>query len=282
MILFADSGSTKTSWLLYDPQNLSRQYFETLGINPVVQNHHEINAIVQQGEALLRHRDAVGAIHFYGAGCSSVERNAIVADVLRHIFKQAQVYIDHDMKAAGLAVCGGQPGIACILGTGSNSIFFDGELWHDSKVGIGYVLGDEGSGAYLGKQLLRDFIYGILPPEIGNVLKDEHRLTKDGILENVYKKPSPNRYLAGFAPVLSTFRQTEYVQQLLHGSFTDFFKYGVTPYPDYQQYPVGFVGSIARYFDTELIRVTEAFGCRPGKFVQRPIDDIADYFIDRG
>jgi N-acetylglucosamine kinase-like BadF-type ATPase len=185
------------------------------------------------------------------------------------------------MKAAGVAVCGGNPGIACILGTGSNSIFFDGENWHDSKVGIGYVLGDEGSGAFLGKHLLRDFIYGTLPPELEQYLKETCRLDKDVILENVYKKPSPNRYLAGFAPVLSEFRHTPYVQQLLHFSFTEFFKYGVTTYKNYQNYPVGFVGSIAKHFEEELNRVADEFGCRLGKFVQRPIDDIAEYFISK-
>ncbi len=281
MILFADSGATKTSWLLYDQATGNKQYFESRGINPVVQKHHEINDIVGQAQDLLKHNNEVEAIHFFGAGCSSAERNAIVADVLQLNFKNAKVYVDHDMKAAGIAVCGGKPGIACILGTGSNSILYDGEKWYGSKVGIGYVLGDEGSGAYLGKQLLRDFIYGILPKEMEQYLKDTYRLDKELILENVYKKLSPNRYLAGFGPVLSEFRKTEYVQQLLHFSFSEFFKYGVTSYKNYQQYPVGFVGSIAKYFDVELKQVAGEYGCTLGKFVQKPIDEIADYFINK-
>jgi N-acetylglucosamine kinase-like BadF-type ATPase len=280
MILFADSGSTKTSWLYYDPATKASYNYETLGINPVVQNHHEINETIGQNHELLKLKNYVKTIRFFGAGCSSTERNDIVRDVLQINFPNAQVYVDHDMTAAGIAVTSGKPGIACILGTGSNSILFDGNNWIESKIGMGYVLSDEGSGTFLGKYLLRDFLYEVLPQDIYQHLKEEMKLTKSDILEKVYKRPSPNRYLAGFAPVLTTFRNTDYVQKLLRFSFEEFFKYGVSSYENYQQYPLGFVGSIASHFKDELKDVADQFGCTLGKFVQRPIDDIAAYFIN--
>ncbi|MDB5226768.1 MAG: N-acetylglucosamine kinase [Bacteroidota bacterium] len=279
MILFADSGSTKTSWLFYNDSTKKKSDFETLGINPVIQNHHEINEIINQNADLLKLKDDVKVIRFFGAGCSSTERNDIVRDVLQINFPNAQVYVDHDMKAAGIAVTSGAPGIACILGTGSNSILFDGNNWVESKIGMGYVLSDEGSGAFMGKYLLRDFLYEILPAEIQKHLKEEMKLTKSEILEKVYKRPSPNRYLAGFAPVLTIFRDTPYVQHFLAFSFEEFFKYGVATYDNYQRYRVGFVGSIAYNFKDELKIVADKFGCELGKFVKRPIDDIAEYFI---
>lgn len=282
MILFADSGSTKTSWLLYDPANGKRQYFETLGINPIVHRHEEIYQKVYANQDLLAIADRVDQIRFFGAGCSSEERNKLAGAALKGIFQQADIHIDHDMKAAAYAICGNEPGIACILGTGSNSIFFDGENLIDSYGGIGYILGDEASGAYFGKQLIRDFLYHLLPGEIEKHLLEKYQLEKNTIFQLVYKEASPNRYLASFAPVFSVFRDTDYVQVSLQRGFTEFFDFHVSCFEHYQDYPIGFVGSIAIAFREEIQKVAEEFECRLGKFVHNPIDDIAQYFIDKG
>lgn len=279
MILFADSGSTKTSWLLYDKNDRSRKYFETLGINPIIHHHEEIFQKVYSNTDLVAVADKVEDIKFFGAGCSSPERNKLAQAALKSIFTKATIEIDHDMKAAAYAICGSEPGIACILGTGSNSIFFDGTNLVESYAGIGYILGDEASGAYFGKILLRDFLYHLLPVEIEQYLLAEYKLEKNTIFQLVYKEASPNRYLASFAPVLSKFRETDYVQVTLQKGFTEFFDFHVSCFENYQDYPIGFVGSIANSFKEELKKVADEFECNLGKFVQRPIDAIADYFI---
>ncbi|MBK6275240.1 MAG: hypothetical protein IPF58_11345 [Saprospirales bacterium] len=280
MILFADSGSTKTSWLLYNPTNKTKTYFDTLGINPTVQSHEEILQKIHTNQNLLAVANSVESVRFYGAGCSSVERNALVENALKTVFKNAKnINVDHDMKAAAIAICGSEPGIACILGTGSNSIFYDGENLTESYAGIGYILGDEASGAYFGKQILRDFLYHLLPEEINQHLIDEYKAEKNAIFPLVYKEASPNRYLASFAPILSKFRETDYVKVTLQRGFTEFFDFHISCFENYQEYPIGFVGSIAINFKEELQQVATDFECTIGKLVKNPIDDIADYFI---
>ncbi|HNY55714.1 MAG TPA: hypothetical protein PKI86_08810 [Chitinophagales bacterium] len=279
MILFADSGSTKTAWLLYDPATTSRKYFETVGINPIIHHHEEIYQKIFSNTELVASAPTVQEIKFFGAGCSSPERNRLAEAALKSIFTNATIEIDHDMKAAAYAICGSEPGIACILGTGSNSIFFDGETLVESYAGIGYILGDEASGAYFGKTILRDFLYHLLPQEIEAYLLSEYKLEKNTIFQLVYKEASPNRYLASFAPVLSKFRETDYAQVVLQKGFTEFFDFHVSCFENFQEYPIGFVGSIATTFKPELEKVAAEFECTLGKFVTKPIDEIADYFI---
>lgn len=278
MILFADSGSTKTAWLLYDKATQTKRYFETVGINPIIHHHEEIYQKIFSNSELIAVAGKVTEIKFFGAGCSSPERNRLAEAALKSIFTNANIEIEHDMKAAAYAVCGSEPGIACILGTGSNSIFFDGETLVESYAGIGYILGDEASGAYFGKTILRDFLYHLLPNEIEDYLLSEYKLENNTIFQLVYKEASPNRYLASFAPVLSTFRETDYAQVVLQKGFTEFFDFHVSCFENYQEYPIGFVGSIATIFKPELTKVADEFECTLGKFVTNPIDEIADYF----
>lgn len=279
MILFADSGSTKTAWLLYDAANNTRKYFDTVGINPIIHHHEEIYQKIYANSELVATAPLVTEIKFFGAGCSSPDRNRLAEAALKSVFTNAVIEIDHDMKAAAYAICGNEPGIACILGTGSNSIFFDGETLVESYAGIGYILGDEASGAYFGKTILRDFLYHLLPQEIEDYLLSEFKLEKNTIFQLVYKEASPNRYLASFAPVLSKFRDTDYAQVVLQKGITEFFDFHVSCFENYQEYPIGFVGSIANTFKPELEKVAAEFECTLGKFVTQPIDEIADYFI---
>ena len=282
MILFADSGSTKTSWLLYDDATGNKQYFDTLGIYPTTHSKDEIIQKIYSNPELIKTVPLVTEIKYFGTGCSSPERIGLVESALRDVFvKATSVMVDHDMKAAAIAICGSEPGIACIIGTGSNSIFYDGETLVESYAGIGYVLGDEASGAYFGKAIVRDFLYHLLPEEIEAYLLSEYKLEKNSIFQLVYKEASPNRYLASFAPVLSKFRETDYVQVVLQKGFTEFFDFHVSCFEHYQEYPIGFVGSIATIFKPELEKVANEFECTLGKFVTNPIDDIANYFIDK-
>ncbi|MBP6048948.1 MAG: hypothetical protein KA526_05655 [Chitinophagales bacterium] len=280
MTLFADSGSTKTSWLLYDNATGSKEYFTTLGIYPTIHSKEEIIQKIFSNPDLIKKIDNVNEIKYFGAGCSSAERIALVESALRDVFpKVTSVSVEHDMKAAAIAACGTQPGIACIIGTGSNSVFYDGVHLTESYAGIGYVLGDEASGAYFGKIILRDFLYHLLPQEIESYLLSEYKLEKNMIFHLVYKEASPNRYLASFAPILSKFRETDYVQVLLQRGFTEFFDFHITCFENYQDYPIGFVGSIATIFKNELEKVADDFECALGKFVTNPIDEIANCYI---
>lgn len=279
MILFADSGSTKTNWLLYNTTTKEKLHYETLGINPIIQHHEEIVQKIYANSELVAIAKEIEQVKFFGAGCSSIDRNNFTASAIKSVFKNAHIDIDHDMKGAAYAVCGSEPGIACILGTGSNSIFFDGNELVPSYAGIGYVLGDEASGAYFGKLILRDFLYHLLPEEIEKHLVQEYKLDKNTLFQLVYKEASPNRYLASFAPILSEFRNTDYVQVTLQRGFTEFFDFHVSCFEHYQDFPVGFVGSIANAFKEELKKVADEFECTLGKFVTKPIEEIADYYI---
>ncbi|QQR98023.1 MAG: N-acetylglucosamine kinase [Sphingobacteriales bacterium] len=279
MILFADSGSTKTNWLLYNTKTKEKLHFDTLGINPIIHHHQEIIDIISKNEVLVSFGMQIKTIHFFGAGCSSIERNLLAKNAMHNIFPKADIFIDEDMIGAGISICGNQKGIACILGTGSNSIYFDGQKWHESNGGIGFILGDEGSGSYFGKLILRDFLYQKLPHEIEHELKEKYHAEKNEIFHKTYKAISPNRYLASFAPILSTFRATEYVQLLLQEGFTSFIDYHVCCFPNYQEVPVGFVGSIASNFQSELAQVAWNFDIQLGKFVSQPIEEVANHFI---
>lgn len=281
MILLADSGSTKTSWLCYHLSSKEKMTFTTLGINPIIHHQEDIIRIISENKDLIALGNQIKKIYFFGAGCSSNSRNEIAKNAMQTIFNQAEIQIDEDMVAAGISICGGEKGIACILGTGSNSILYDGQNWHNSNAGIGFILGDEGSGAYFGKLLLRDFLYQTMPNEIYQYIKDNYKLTKDDIFSKVYKMPSPNRYLASFAPVLSEFRENDYCQMMLQNGFTEFFDYHITCFDDYKNMPVGFVGSIAYIFQDEIKNVAKSFDVQLGKFIKEPIDGLLDYYINK-
>lgn len=282
MLLIADSGSTKTDWVLTDRSSGERKYFQTAGFNPMVQQPEFIHGEIEKANDLLEFSQEVAEIKFYGSGCSSSTRKSVMVNILTTFFQNAEIVVDHDMNGAVIAACKGQPGFACIIGTGSNAVLFDGEKIVEPKgfLGIGYILGDEASGAYLGRILLRDFLYKIMPEEMQDYLKTHYHLHKDDILEHVYKKPNANTYMAGFTKILTPFRETEYVQYLLRYAFSEFFKYNILSFDNYQAYPVNFIGSIALHFEKELRATAETFNVRIGTITNKPVDSIVDFFVD--
>ena len=185
------------------------------------------------------------------------------------------------MNAAAFATCGDKPGIACILGTGSNSCVFDGKrvLEDGPTLGLGYILGDEGSGAYFGKKLLARFLYKELPAATTKILKDDYSLEKNKIYDAVYKKPHANVYLAGFAQVMSNSPDKEYMEQLAEEGFQEFFNHNVCCYDNYKQYPVHFVGSIAFHFKHILKKVAEGHGCQLGIVDKNPVYRLLEYHL---
>jgi N-acetylglucosamine kinase-like BadF-type ATPase len=279
MILIADSGSTKTEWvLLHHNQVICKAH--TQGINPYFQNSAQIEDILSLEllPALLPHQpQQVTQVFYYGAGCSAPEPVATVAKPLHNFFGSASIEVEHDLLAAARAACGNQPGIAAILGTGSNSCLFDGTHITANQPSLGFMLGDEGSGGYIGKQLLRLFLYRELTPELYEAFATEYELTKEVVLENIYKKPMPNRYAASFTRFVGKHIDHPQMHALVIQSFTDFFRHHITSYPNYQAYALSAVGSVAVVFETQLREVCDSYGIQLKHVIKQPIDGLISF-----
>jgi N-acetylglucosamine kinase-like BadF-type ATPase len=251
MILIADSGSSKTDWRVIHQDGRITQH-RGVGFNPYYQTSEEM-AIQMRHDFLINLESEIKEIYYYGAGCSSPNRKAEVVAALRTIFPNSLIEVDHDLAAAAKATCGHQAGIACILGTGSNSCDYDGKSIIDTKPAPGYILGDEGGGGYVGRKFLSDFIHDEMPIHIKEELLDKFSLTATTIQEHVYQKPFPNRYMASFCRFISEHKSDPYCYLLYYNSFQDFFKKHVMKYSNYQEKPVNFVGSIA-YYNSDILR----------------------------
>lgn len=281
MILVADSGSSKTDWLL----NLSGQEvqaFRTPGLNPYFLTEKEIVKILQDKAAeLVAYNNQVTEIYFFGAGCSSPDRHEIVSNALSILFPKAFISVDSDLLGSAYATCGHEKGLCCVLGTGSNISFFDGEEIHSGQYGLGFILGDEGSGTWFGKAMITDFLYGNMPADIHALFDKTYGLDKETVISNVYLKAGANSYLASFAKFLSEIRETVYGQSLLNNGLSTFIETNIKAYPQYHRYKCNFVGSIAYIFSDELKRVCTANGIQIGKIIQQPIHDLMEFILSR-
>lgn len=274
MQLIADSGSTKASWrAIFDDGSVVA--IETVGINPVFMEDETIEKIVREEVAPVTGPN-VGSISFYAAGAVGGEASAKLERCFGRIFPGAKVEAVSDVLAAARSVCGHKPGIACILGTGSNSCFYDGEGIEKNVRAGGFILGDEASGAYLGKRLLSDFIKGLLPPAIENELVKRYDLDYMKIVQKVYREEMPSRFLASLSPFINEFKNHPHIANLLKSSFEEFLRRNIIHY-DYKKYPVNFVGSIAFYYKDILEKAVNAAGMRMGVVIQKPIDGLVEY-----
>ena len=278
MILVADGGSTKTDWrLLRDGQEFKQM--QTSGFNPYLSGTDEIESILWKELQPYLNNTGISRIYYYGAGCSTVIRNQVVEQAFERVFPSAKICIDHDLIGAARALCGSNAGIAAILGTGSNSCFYDGTNIIDKIFSSGYLFGDEGSGAYMGKILLTAYLHDELPPVLAEKLNAEHLLSKESILENVYTKPTPNRFLASFSSFIFHNRDHPYLHELIFDNFRQFYKYQVCCYPGYRDVPVNFAGSVAYHYKELLLNVGQEFGIRTGKIIQSPIEGLVEYHL---
>jgi glucosamine kinase len=277
MIIVADSGSTKADWK-YQPN--SDHFVSTRGFNPFFHDHDFILTELN-GSPLREVANAATEVYFYGAGCSSPERNAIVHRALKAFFKQAKVVVGHDILGAAIATNFDEEGITCIIGTGSNSCHYDGKDWDQTVPALGYLLGDEASGSYLGRQLLADYLYKLLPPAIENQLREQYQLTKEVIFHQTYHEPNVNVYLASFARVLSGYLHEPYVQGVVKAGFRRFFEVHVMRYPRVHELPVHFVGSIAHHFEPLLDEVMAEKRLLKGKILKKPVHELYRYFTER-
>jgi len=276
MIIIADGGSTKTSWCLITESN-SKVYFNTEGYNPYFSDTPTIITSLQKNLPENLQKDALTEVYYYGAGCSTPENNEIVAAAMRAVFTKARVTVGHDLLAAARALLGIDAGFAAILGTGTNTCFYDGRNVTMNIDSLGYFLGDEGSGSYLGRRLVRDYMRGYLPEGMSKIFKDTYGLDNEAIFDHLYNKPLPNRFLASFSKFLYENNNFSYSREVVKKSFDDFFKNLVCHYPGYQEHTFNCVGSVAYNFRDVLEEVSLENGMEMGTIIRSPIDNLVYY-----
>lgn len=278
MRLTADSGATKTDWS-FGTNKRDARIVQTQGINPFHQTKEHIGRVLKEEllPQLEREKD-ITHIHFYGAGCTP-EKSAVVKDELKSLLPHAEVEVQSDLLGAARALCHREKGIACILGTGSNSCLFDGERIVGNVSPLGYILGDEGSGAHLGKRLASDCLKHQLPDHICQAFLEETGFTPAYIINKVYREPQANRFLASLTPFLSAHRTWPEIHELLVSCFGDFFRRNVMQY-DCEGMEVHFTGSIAWHFQDEVKEAAEALNIRTGKFIKNPINELMEYHFN--
>jgi len=255
MILIADSGSTKTDWRIINSKGEINQA-KTQGFNPYYQKYEEIRDEINT--QLLEHVQSseIQEIYFYGAGCSSQSNCNIVSQALKFSFPDAQIEVTHDLLAAARSLCGHEPGIACILGTGSNSCVFDGDKIIDNIPSLGYVIADEGGGTFLGKKLIADYLRKEMPADLERKMHKRFDLNKNTILDKVYNQEKPGRFIASFTKFIFDNIRESYMHDLVYNSFTEFFENNIVKYKNYKEYPIHFTGGVAFYFNDILRKVT--------------------------
>ncbi|CAM1366637.1 BadF-type ATPase [Tenacibaculum sediminilitoris] len=277
MILIADGGSTKVDWVALDDTKKEVLRTTTLGLNPSVLIKQEILSIINNTPDLLSLQNKALQIHFYGAGCgSSIAANSL-HNILKSVFKTAEIFVYEDTLAAVYASTHSKPGIVCILGTGSNSCYFDGKNIITNAPSLGYTLMDEASGNYFGKQLLRDFYYRKMPRKISLKFENSFNLDIDIVKTNLYKNSNPNVYLASFAKFMFEHKNEKYIRTLIKKGFQDFFIYRILPFEKNTKTPIYFIGSIAYFFKDILEQVALENKLTITDVIQRPIDNLIDF-----
>ena len=277
MILVADSGSTKTDWALLHPTRGDVLRMHTQGTNPTVLPADAIITIIAANEHLVACAPDVTALYFYGAGCTGDAAVAVMQQALQTIFSSARIFVHGDMMGAVYAVADDKPCVVSILGTGANSCLFDGNMISGLDHSLGYILGDEGSGAWFGKRLIRDHWYGWMPASIAASFEKQYPLTRADILQNTYKSNAPNAWLASFAPFVIMHQQTEYMQEVIFEGISDFFDAYITRFEHSDAYPVHWIGSLACALEQEIRVVAAENQLTMGKFIASPINGLIQY-----
>jgi len=279
MILIADCGSTKIDWCLLNGKKVEKQVF-TLGMNAVMLTEEEMRARISTElmPELSDYTSKIKEVYFYGAGCLSAEVCSNVANAIKANIPGAdKIEVYTDLLAAARALCGHEPGIACIMGTGSNSCFYDGEKIAANVSPLGFILGDEGSGAVLGKLFFGDLLKNQLPADVTAEFLEEYSLDLLTIIRRVYREPQPNRFLASVTPFISKHINVKEIHDMVLGTFTAFFKRNVMQYKGYEANKVNFAGSIAYYFKSVLEEAAHNSGYTIGKVIKSPMEGLLSY-----
>jgi N-acetylglucosamine kinase-like BadF-type ATPase len=276
MILIADSGSTKTEWRLVDKNKIEK--YSGIGLNPYFVDekivYNEVAEIFKKTD--IR---AISQVYFYGAGCRIAEKKNIIKNGLQQLFTNSQIEIESDMLLAAHALFGNKKGIPVILGTGMNCGIYNGIEITDTVGSFGYMLGDEGSGAYFGIKLLKAYLNKELPNEIILNFEKEFNVNKEIILDSIYKKPLPNKFAASFAPFYNKYKHLPQIEIMLTQGFNEFFEKQILKLPDYKKYHISFVGSVAFHFKEILTQSAKKYHLKIEKIVQSPVDDVIQFHL---
>jgi N-acetylglucosamine kinase-like BadF-type ATPase len=278
MKIIVDSGSTKTDWIAMDDGGNKLFETQTLGLNPQVLTEHILEERIINNYDLYQIRKEVTKIYFYGAGCGTEPPNKLLKKVFTPIFVNADINIKEDTYAAVYSCCKpGEKAIVSIIGTGSNCSYFDGNKIHQKITSLGYVLMDDASGNYFGRQLLRDYYFNMMPKELGIKFKNKFNLKAEFIKDSLYKKPNPNTYLAKFAKFLIENKDLKYSKELIKKGFTLFIKNQINHFENSNEVSLHFVGSVGFYLQENLKTVLESKGLKIGKVIKKPIDGLVSY-----
>lgn len=273
--LIADSGATKAEWSLINGGKVKT--INTQGISPYFLDTNQIRDLLLKELSPRIKNVQVDEIYYYGTGCANPDNVKLIKKALKQVFPDAYMEVTHDLMAAARALCAGEKGIACILGTGSNSCYYNGKKIVRNSPGLGYVLGDEGSGAYLGRKVLQYYLYGTFDDELRGRFDLTYMTNATEILENVYKKPLPNRYLAGFTYFLAENRGHYMIENIIEDGLNDFFFTHLCKYRETWKLPVNFAGSVAYGFRDVLAQLCQSYEFELGKVLQKPMSGLIAY-----
>ena len=277
MILIADSGSTKTDWCVVE-NGQPIQQISTKGINPFFQSEEEISNEIATSLLPQLKTNALDAVYFYGAGCGFPDKIAMVhRAITKHLQIKREVEVNTDMLAVAHGLCQHEAGIACIMGTGSNSCYYDGKQIVSNVSPLGFILGDEGSGAVLGKLLVGDILKNQMTPELKEKFLKQFSLTPADIIDRVYRKPFPNRFLASLSPFLAQNIDEPCIHALVLGSFKSFLKRNVMQYGNFRNSKVHFIGSVAFYYKTILAEAAQEMNIQLGTIIKSPMEGLIKY-----
>ena len=278
MIFIIESGSTKSDWVLVDDKS-KQTFYNTIGFNPYFHSAEFVSSEIKKNKEIIGHASSVKKIFFYGAGCSSEKMNNTIEKGIQSVFKDAEIFVEHDLLACAFATYEGEPGISCIIGTGSNSCHFDGVNLNEEVPALGYVLGDEGSGSYFGKFLLSSFLYHKLPTDLLKDFQDTYALTEADIVSGVYQKESPNVFIASFMPFVVKHKKHKFFNDVLVKGLQHFMEVHVCCYKDYLDTPVHFVGSLSVLLEDELRIAADNLGIEIRSVTAKPIQNLVDYHL---
>jgi glucosamine kinase len=279
MILVAESGSTKTQWCSVFPDRIEKLQ-NTPGINPLLLNPDEIEGIIRPILAETSINE-VDAIYYFGAGCSTINSKEKIGRALFSIFKSKEIVVDTDLLAACLALAGNEPAIIGLLGTGSNSCFWNGSEIEFKVPSLGYILGDEGGGVSIGKQLVSDFLKNQMPLNLRLKFIEKYNVSTETVIERVYQMQMPNRFLAGFAPFIENNIGDVYCRNLLNDQFDSFLKRNILQYKNATDFNLSFCGSIAFVHREHLLKACERHHLKVKKIVKEPLNDLAHFLKDK-
>ena len=277
MILICDSGSTKADWLLMDGKKVKTS-FQTPGLNPVNLSEKSLLAILKAEKKIRQASASVNTIHFFGSGCGNAEGKGRMIKVLKKSFPLAKVTVENDLMASAISTCGNEKGVVAILGTGSNCCYFDGKKINVKNFGLGFMLGDEGSGTWFGRKFLLAFLYDQMPAALAKKFYATYKVNRQKAIESVYSQPNPNLFLSSFMPFIIANKKDNFVKKFLLEGLKYFFDTTILAFPESKKAAVHFTGSVAALLEKEIREVGKKKNIRIGKIIKQPLEGLKKYY----